>query len=56
MCKSIFHKHFGLYLYDEGIEFSRILKFKLEHMCENPDIEDLVIKRMAMQSKAPDTY
>ena len=43
VCKSIFHKHFGLYLYDEGIEFSRILKFKLEHMCENPDIEDLVI-------------
>ena len=48
VCKSIFHKHFSLYLYDEGIEFSRILKFKLEQICDNSDIEELVIKWMAL--------
>jgi hypothetical protein len=54
--KSTFHKHFGLFLFDEGVGFEDILTFKLDKMMKARPIRELVLKRMTLHSNAPEAY
>lgn len=54
--KSIFHWHFSQFLFDQGVDFEKIVTFNPVNIAKDTQIWDLIILRMNLHSKAPDTY
>ena len=54
--KSSFHKHFALFLFDEGIDFTDIVSFHISKIMEHPKIRELVVRRMNLHSEATEQY